>query len=304
MTFPMPRLFFLALFPGLLMLAGCRTQAAPSAGSGILASSTVLADIARHVTGDTGAAVTSLLPPGADPHEYQAAPADVQKIAHSRVLIVNGLGYERFIQPLLEGTGGERLIITAAQGLEARQYTEVSGQTLPDPHLWLDPQQVIGYVENIRLGLAAAFPQNSETYRQNAQSYTAELQALDAWIREQVETIPPERRLLVTNHASMGYFAARYGFTVVTRILPGLSSESGASARDLAAAIDQIRAADAPAVFLGKLENPRLAEQIAAETGALVVEDLYLESLSEGPPAATYIDMMRHNVERIVQALR
>ncbi len=298
----MTRPFLLPLLLGLVALSACRTEPAPPSPE-ILASNTVLADLARHVTGDP-AAVASLLPPGADPHEYQAAPADVQKVAHSRVLIVNGLEYERFIQPLLEGAGGERLTLTASAGLEPRQYTEASGASLPDPHMWLDPQRVIGYVENIRLGLASAYPQNAETYRKNAQAYTAELRALDAWIREQVGTIPPERRLLVTNHASMGYFADRYGFTVVTRILPGLSTESGASARDVAAAIDQIKAAGAPAVFVGKLENPKLAEQIAAETGAVVVDDLYLESLSEGPPAATYIDMMHHNVERMVQALR
>lgn len=303
MTLPMPRRLYTFLFLILLTFSGCRTQTAPSANSEILASNTVLADIARHVTGDT-AAVASLLPPGADPHEYQAAPADVQKAAYSRVLIVNGLGYEGFIDPLLEGAGGNHLVITASDGLDARQFTEVSGEPLSDPHMWLDPQLVIGYVETIRLGLATAFPQNSETYRQNAQAYTAELQALDAWIKGQVEMIPSERRLLVTNHASMGYFAVRYGFTVVARILPGLSSESGASARELAAAIDEIKAVKAPAVFLGKLENPKLAEQIAAETGAVVVDDLYLESLSEGPPADNYIDLMRHNVERIVQALR
>lgn len=297
-----PLLLFLLL--GLSALSACQTGTVPSASAPeILASNTVLADIARNVTGDT-AAVDSLLPPGADPHEYQAAPADVQKVTQSRVLIVNGLGYERFIQPLLESAGGDRLTITAAAGLEPRQFTDASGGSLPDPHMWLDPQHVIGYVENIRDGLSTAYPQNAGAYRRNAEAYIADLQALDAWIKEQVDTIPAERRLLVTSHASMGYFADRYGFTVVTRILAGLSSEAGASARDLAAAIDQIKAAKAPAVFLGKLENPKLAEQIAAETGAIVVDDLYLESLSEGPPAATYIDMMHHNVERIVQALR
>lgn len=299
----MPRFLLPFLFLGLLALSACQTEATSNDSTEILASNTVLADIAGHVTGSTGA-VASLLPAGADPHEYQAAPADVQKVAHSKILIINGLGYESFIEPLLESAGGDRMTITASDALEPRQYADASGKFLPDPHMWLDPQHVIGYVEYIRFRLASIHPENSEAYQRNAQAYTAELQDLDAWIMQQVGTIPPERRLLVTNHASMGYFADRYGFTVVTRILPGLSTESGASARDLAAVIDQIRATGAPAVFLGKLENPKLAEQIAAETKAVVVDDLYLESLSEGPPAATYTDMMRHNVERIVEALR
>jgi ABC-type Zn uptake system ZnuABC Zn-binding protein ZnuA len=109
---------------------------------------------------------------------------------------------------------------------------------------------------------------------------------------------------LVTNHEAMGYFAERYGFEIVDTILPSFSSEAGASAQEIAAAVDAIRASGAPAIFLGEVENPDLANQIAAETGVKVVDDLYLESLTDGPPAATYIDMMKHNVARIVEALK
>ena len=286
----------------LLFLSACQSSARASVSPEILASNTVLAEITRHVTGPE-AQVGSLLPPGADPHEYQAAPADVQKIAKSRVLIVNGLGYERFLEPLVQSAGGERLTIMASEGLEPRQYAQESGGLAADPHMWLDPEHVIGYVENIRDGLSSAYPQNAAAYQKNAEEYIGELRALDAWIKAQVDTIPAEKRLLVTNHASMGYFADRYGFKVAGQLIPGLSTDAGTSARDLAAAVDEIRASGAPAVFLGKLENPKLAEQIAAETGAVVVDDLYLESLSDVPPAATYIDMMKHNVERIVQVL-
>jgi ABC-type Zn uptake system ZnuABC Zn-binding protein ZnuA len=286
-----------------LGISACQPGAAsiPSTGPVIVASTTVLADMARNVTGSE---VDSLLPPGTDPHEYQASPADVQKIAKSSVLIVNGLEYERFIEPLVENAGGERLTITASQGLEVRQLVDETGKTTADPHMWLDPLRVIRYVENIRDGLSSSYPRNAALYKKNADVYISQLEALDAWIREQVDAIPANRRLLVTNHDSMGYFADRYGFTVVTRIIPSLSTEAGTSARDLAAAIDQIRAAGAVAVFVGQLENRKLADQIAAETGAVVVDDLYLESLSKGPPAGTYIDMMKHNVERIVQVLR
>lgn len=290
----------------LLVLTACQVgPAAPAATDApfILASNTVLADLARNVTGEA-AQVGSLLPAGADPHEYQASPADVRRIAQSRILIVNGLGYERFLDKLLENAGGERFVITASEGLEPLQYTEESGETVPDPHMWLDPALTEWYVENICNGLSAADPANAQTYRRNADAYLARLRELDTWIAGQVASLPQEKRLLVTNHASLGYLADRYGFTVAAHILPGLSTDSGTSARELAAAIDQIKAAGAPAVFLGELENPDLAEQVASETGAQVVADLYLESLSAGPPAATYLDMMRHNVGRIVQALR
>ena len=132
----------------------------------------------------------------------------------------------------------------------------------------------------------------------------AQLTDLDVWIKEQVSQIAPEKRLLVTNHEALGYFADRYGFTVIGAIVPGVSSDASASAQQMAALIDQIKASGASALFLDEAENPALAQQIADETGVKVTEDLHLESLTDGPPAATYIDMMKHNVTQIVVALK
>ncbi|MCK6566622.1 MAG: metal ABC transporter substrate-binding protein [Anaerolineales bacterium] len=293
-----------------LWLAGC---AAPPDGSfRVLASVSFLADMAQNVAGER-ATVESLIPIGVDPHAYQAAPADVAKVAESDVLILNGLEYEHFIEPLLENAGGDRLVIEAAAGLTPRQMGEPAGETesgaghdheAGDPHMWLDPNLVIRYVENIRDGLSRADPEGAEVYQSNAGAYIAQLKELDAFIKAQVETIPAERRLLMTNHESLGYFAERYGFTVVGAILPGFSSEAGASAREVASVIEAVRDFGAPAIFLGEVENAELANQIAAETGVKVVDTLYLESLTDGGPAPTYIDMMKHNVTEIVNALK
>ena len=282
----------------------------------VLASTSFLADIARNVAGDR-TIVDSLLPVGADPHAYQATPSDVVKISQSTVLILNGLEYEHFIESLLENAGGERLIITASEGLEPHamkdhedaekehaEEGEEDNHEEGDPHMWLDPVLVLTYVENIRDGLREADPEGTEMYKANAGAYIAELQELDAFIKEQVESIPPERRLLVTNHEAMGYFAERYGFDVVDTILPSFSSDASASAREVAEAIEAIRSSGAPAIFLGEVENANLARQIAAETGVKLVDGLYLESLTDGAPAGTYIDMMKYNVSLIVQALR
>ena len=304
MLFMIKRLLSLLLLFSLL--SACRSSVAtPLPGDGLLiaASTTILADLTRNVIGSRGQ-VFSLLPPGADPHEYQASPSDVQRITRSSLLIMNGLGYEAFLQPLLENAGGERAIVIASAGLEPRSSGSPSGGAAPDPHMWLDPSRVTGYIENICDGLTRLDPLGAATYRQNADAYIIQLNQLDAWISEQVNTIPVDRRLLVTNHESMGYFAAHYGFTVVTTVLPGLSTEARTSARQLAAVIDQVKAVHAPAIFVGQLENTDLADQIAGETGAVVVNDLYLESLTQGPPAPTYIDMMKHNVQRIVTALQ
>jgi ABC-type Zn uptake system ZnuABC Zn-binding protein ZnuA len=290
-----------------LVLTGCGS--APQSGDSavsVLASTSFLADIAQNVAGDR-VKVDSLLPIGSDPHAYQASPSDVVKISESTVLILNGIEYEHFIEPLLENADGERIVIAASDGLQPRQLDEHAGaekHEAGDPHMWLDPNLVMTYVENIRDGLSTADPDGAEIYKSNAEAYIAQLKELDAFIKSQVGTIPTERRLLVTNHEALGYFAKRYGFTIVDTILPSFSSEASASAREIASAIDVIKTSGAPAIFLGEVENDSLAEQIASETGVKVIKDLHLESLTDGAPAATYIEMMKYNVTQIVAALK
>lgn len=268
----------------------------------VLTSTTFLADIAQNVAGDR-LKVESLLPFGADPHAYQAAPSDVAKIAESDLLILNGIEYEHFIESLLENAGGERLIVTASDGLHANMMEE-DGAEVGDPHMWLDPNRVVKYVENIHDGLIKLDPAGAKIYKANAETYTSQLKDLDAWIVEQVNQIPSERRLLVTNHEAVGYFAEQYGFSVIGAVIPSLSSDAGTSAQEMATLVDLIKSSSAPAIFLGEVENSDLADQIAGETGARVVNDLYLESLTEGAPAGTYIDMMKHNMTQIANALK
>ena len=271
----------------------------------VLASTSFLADIAQNVAGDR-VVIETLLPLGADPHAYQAAPSDVSKIAKSDVLILNGLEYEHFIEPLLENAGGEHLIITATDGLTPNQIEseETPGEMVGDPHMWLDVNRVTKYAENIRDGLIQADPEGAEIYKTNAATYIGQLLELDMWIWEQVQSIPAERRLLVTNHEAMGYFAEHYGFTVVSSILPSFSSEASVSAQEIASTIEAVKSSGAPAIFLGEVENTDLADQIASETGVKVINTLYLESLTDGDPAPTYIDMMKHNATEIVNALK
>ena len=294
----MKRLFFL-----LLVMAACSPSASsrPQTDIVILTSTTFLTDITRNVAGDR-VKVESLLPVGADPHSYQPTPQDVAKIEQSKLLIINGAEYEHFLEALLENAGGERDIIEASSGLRLR--TDAESEHGVDPHLWLDPNNVIIYVENIREGLTHFDPDGAAIYQSNADAYVAQLEALDTWINEHVSQIPPERRLLVTNHEALGYFAERYGFTVIGAVLPSVSSDASTSAGQMAELIEQIKSSGTPAIFLDEVENPALAQQIADETGVTVVADLHLESLTDGPPAATYIDMMKHNVTQIVNAIR
>jgi ABC-type Zn uptake system ZnuABC Zn-binding protein ZnuA len=269
----------------------------------VLAVESFLADITRNVTGDR-LIVDSLIPVDADPHAYQPSPQDAVKITKADILIINGANLENFLAPILQNAGGHQLVIQASTGLES--IPDPSGQNPEgDPHFWLDPNNVVKYVGNIRDGFSQVDPAGSTIYAANAQKYIGELQALDAWIFSQVQNVPRARRLLVTNHETFGYFARRYGFTVVGAILPSITSGAAPSAQELAALINQIRSTKAPAIFLEVGTSPQLAEQIASEADVKVVSDLYTHSLSaSNGPAATYIDMMKHDVIAIVEALK
>jgi ABC-type Zn uptake system ZnuABC Zn-binding protein ZnuA len=174
-----------------------------------------------------------------------------------------------------------------------------------DPHFWLDPNNVIRYVENIRDGLIQADPQGKDVYTQNAAVYVEKLKQLDGWIQAQVALIPPDRRLLVTNHESFGYFADRYGFRIVGTVVPSVGTDASPSAQQIARLEDRVKADGAIAIFLETGANPQLAQQVANDTGVKVVADLYTHSISAPDGSApTYIDMMRHNVTAIVDALK
>jgi len=174
-----------------------------------------------------------------------------------------------------------------------------------DPHFWLDPNNVIKYVENIRDSLIAADPGGKDTYTQNATGYITQLTDLDAWIKQQVSAIPDDRRLIVTNHESFGYFADRYGFKIIGTIIPSVSTGASPSAQQMSLLVDRIRETGTIAIFLETGSNPQLAEQIAAETGIKVVSELFTHSITDASgKAPTYLDMMKYNVQTIVEALK
>ena len=290
-----------------LMSASCATAgpSMPSAGQlpRVLAAETFLGDIAQNVAG-TRLTVETLLRPGIDPHEFQLAPQDAIRIAQSQVLIVNGLGYETWLAKSLEGTGGQRRVIIASTGLTPNSGPS-GGHPEGDPHMWMDPLKVVQYVVNIRDGLSNADPAGAQAYTANAAVYMQQLNDLNLWIESQVAQLPPAKRLLVTNHDALGYFAEAYGFKVVGAVIPNVTNEASPSAKQMADLIQTVKSSSASAIFLDTSENQNLANQIASETGAKVITGLYVETLSAKDGAApTYIDMMKYDVSAIVAALR
>lgn len=293
--------------------SGSTTPAAQRQPSGarpkVLAVESFLANIAQNVAGDR-IAIDSLMPVGLDPHAFEPTPQDVARIADANVLIINGAGLEEWLQKVLANAGGQRQVIEAAAGLVSRavpadEVQSSQGQTAGDPHFWLDPTQVITYTNNIRDGLIAADPAGQATYTANAATYISKLKELDHWIATQMAQIPPDRRLLVTNHETFGYYADRYGLRVIGAVIPSVSSNASPSAQQLAHLVDLIRSSGAPAIFLEVGANAQLADQLAQETGVRVVTNLYSHSITApGGPAPTYLDMMRYNTQQIVDALK
>ncbi|GBD39990.1 Manganese-binding lipoprotein MntA [bacterium HR37] len=263
-----------------------------------LATVNIIGDMVAQVAGER-VEVISLLPIGGDPHTYEPVPGDLKKIAESDIVFFNGLGLEKWLEKLLKNAGGTRPYVAVTDGLEP--IRDERGD--PDPHLWMDVTKAMGYVRNIRDALVEFDPEGEQVYRENAAGYLLELEKLDKWIFEQVETIPPQRRKLVTTHDAFRYFGQRYGFKVVGTIW-GISTEDEPSAQEIAQLIDAIRRERVPAVFIETTVNPKLMERVAREAGVKVGRKLYGDSL--GPPgsgADTYIGMMRSNVLSIVQAL-
>jgi zinc/manganese transport system substrate-binding protein len=262
----------------------------------VVASFSILGDFVRNVGGDR-VNVSTLVGPDGDVHVYTPAPSDAKKIADAKLLVINGLGLEGWLPRLVQSSGGKANIVTASQGIAARKLG-----TNADPHAWQSVANAKIYVANIRDALAAADPANAGIYRANAEAYLAKLDALDREVREAAAQIPPEHRKVISTHNAFGYFAAAYGIEFIAPL--GVSTESEASARDIAAIITQIRTAKIPAVFLENISDPRLIRQISAETGARIGGTLYSDSLTgEKGPAPTYIDMVRHNIKALTGAL-
>ncbi|MBA2597820.1 MAG: zinc ABC transporter substrate-binding protein [Chloroflexia bacterium] len=283
----------------------------------VIASFSILGDLVRQVGGDA-VRVTTLIGPGTDAHTYDPAPADLVLLSEADVVFENGLGFEPWLDGFYESAQppGARVVVT--EGITPRAAGEDhdtgDGGAAPDegdergqfdPHIWHDVANAVVIVSNIRDALVAADPAHTSEFAANAAAAITRLEALDASIREQVATLPEERRKLVTSHDTFGYFADAYGFEVLGTALGSLSSEAGdPSARDIALLIEEIETAGVPAIFAENVGNVDLMASIAAEAGVTLAPTLYTDALGpEGSPGATYEAMMQSNVSTIVTAL-
>ena len=274
----------------------------------VVASFSILGDMTARVGGDR-VAVTTLVGPDGDAHVYEPTPDDVCAVAAARLLVVNGLGFEGWMDRLAGASGYAGPVVVASRGVAPREIVEEEHADAEghdhhgiDPHAWQDVANAVIYVKNIAAGLDAADPEGKATYDANAAAYVAELEALDAEVRTAMAALPADRRKIITSHDAFGYFGAAYGLELLAP--EGVSTESEATAADVAGIIRQIREDAIPAIFVENIKDRRLIDQIAAETAAAVGGELYTDALSDKDgPAPTYVEMIRHNVKTLAEAL-
>lgn len=272
----------------------------------VVATTSIVGDVVAQVGGER-ISVTVLMPSGTDPHAFEPTPRDLVTLSWARLVFLSGAGLEESLLPFLSAPEVAPKVVDLSAGLPLRELEEDHDHEHHhhgvDPHVWFDPLLVMAWVDRIAEALAAADPEGRDLYRSRAAAYQEALAELDRWIQGEVAKVPPERRLLVTDHWVLGYFAARYGFTEVGAIVPAFSTLAEPSAREWAELVDKIRALGVPAVFVAPDFNPALVAQLARDTGVRVVV-LFYESLTDSDgPAPDYLAFMRENVRRIVEAL-
>ena len=261
----------------------------------VVTSIALFGDLIQHVGGDS-VQVTALVPPGADPHTYEPAPPQAAKVAQAGLVVINGLNLEETLHDLIQNNaGGSVPVVEMAGGLPV--IGAASG-TAGNPHLWLNVQNAMHYVESIRDGLIQVDPAGADVYRANAAAYLQELDALDKETAAAIATIPPERRRLVTLHDSFPYFAQRYGLEIVGVVEESPGQEP--SAGDLAALIDKIRSQNVPTLFAEPEFDAAVLQAAAAEAGVKVktlLSDAYADNVH------SYVELIRFDAQQLVEGL-
>ncbi len=269
----------------------------------IVTSTTILADLARQIGGER-VDVTSLLPPNADPHDYEPSPDDVIAIEDAGLVILHGLQLDTWVDPLVDAAQTNVPVIVATDGIETIGSDD-DGFSQGDPHVWFDPMRVKTMVANIETALASVDPDGAALYQQRLDAYDASLDQLDKAIQERIDIIPEKRRVLVTNHDALEYYANRYGLKIVGTVIPGLDSRTEPSAKEIASLIDEIQKAGVTVIFVENTVSPALADSLASDAGIRVAPELFTDSLGDADSGAdTYITLMGTDTRIIVENLQ
>ena len=292
-----------------LMVAAFALPGQAFAAVDVVASFSILGDITQRVGGER-IKVHTLVGRNADAHVYQPTLTDAKTLAKARLVVVNGLGFEGWIDRLIKSSGYRDSVTTASSGIrtlargesgDEHDHHDHAGPS--DPHAWQDLANAARYVDNIRNALIDIDPEGKSNYQANADQFRQEIAALDAEVRQNFKKIPKDRLKVVTTHDAFGYFGQAYGIAFIAPV--GVNTDAEPSAADIGRIIKQIRREKIPAVFMESISDSRLLERIRQESGARIGGTLYSDALSKTDgPAATYLEMMRHNARTLVEALK
>ena len=292
------------------VLAGCAASGngAAAGGSGgkplrVVATTTQVQDFTRVIGGDR-IRLTGILKPNVDPHDYEPSPADLDAIARANVLVINGVGMEKWLDDTVKSAGFEGTTVDTSTGVRIRRGTS-SEEAAGDPHIWQNPLNAKVMVANIERALASANPADAAYFQRNLNAYTAKLSALDTEVARQSDSLANKK--LVTNHDAFGYYVDRYHLDFVGSIIPSFDTSAELSAKDVAEIVARIRATGVKAIFSESSLPPKTAETIANEANVKVVggeSALYGDTLGPaGSDGATYLQMIEHNTRTIVSNL-
>lgn len=288
-------------------LTGCTSSNLPEDPSNngkptVVSTNTILTDLTAELAGDE-INLTGILEPGADPHMYEPVPADSKALENGELILYNGYNLEPGLIKMMNSTGVNAQKLAVGEVVKPLDM-DYDGQKVPDPHVWGDPENAIQMVNAIRDSLIELSPEDRDLFTENASQLTATLQQLDTWIAQQMATIPPDKRKLVTTHDAFQYYAAAYGLEV-TGTLIGISTEEKPSAQTITFLVETIKKTGVPAIFAETTINPTLIKTVAEEAGVnLAPHELYSDSIgAPGSEGDSYINMMVSNTRTIVEAL-
>ncbi|MCS2155720.1 metal ABC transporter substrate-binding protein [Scandinavium sp. H11S7] len=285
----------------LALALGALSQGAMAKTLNVVTSFSVLGDMVQQVGGEH-VHVHTLVGPDGDPHTFEPSPKDSVLLSKADVVVVNGLGLEGWLDRLVKASGFKGKLVVASEGVKTHTLDE-DGKTVTDPHAWNSAANGALYAQNILAGLVKADPQDEAALNASGQKYIAQLQEVDGWAKARFNAIPLAKRNVLTSHDAFGYFGRAYGVTFMAP--QGLSSESEASAAQVGALINQIKADGVHTWFMENQLDPRLVKQIATATGAQPGGELYPEALSKpGGVADSYVKMLRHNVESLANSMK
>ncbi len=284
------------LFFALLFLSNTQAQDKPK----VVATASMIADMVKQIAGDK-VSIGCIVPIGGDPHLHSPTPRDVKMVAAADLILKNGLTFEGWLSELIENSGTKGRTVLVTENIKAIESKTYKNST--DPHAWMNVTNGYIYIENIRDALVKLDPDNQAFYESQHDAYRKKLEETHNYINQLVQTIPEERRILITSHDAFQYYGRQYGIRL--EAVMGISTDVDVQTSDMVRLNKVIKASGVPAIFMESTINPKLLKQLAADNGITIGGELYADSIGdEDSPAPTYIDMLRHNTEVIVKALK